>query len=161
MASVLTLDVSGAFDQMLKEWLTWILHQRGLPQAVYNWTFFFMSDRWTTLAFDRQESSAFQVTTDIPQGSPVFLILFLFYNMELLGRCANPHDGVGCLGFVDDVTLIAWGNPLRITAGGLLRPMLNVIGGLGVMARGSRLRNMSSCTSPAGRPSITRLPQSK
>ena len=68
-----------------------------------------MSDWWTTLAFDGQESPAFLIMTGIPQGSPLSLILFLFYNAELLARCANPHDGVGCLGFVDDITLIAWG----------------------------------------------------
>ena len=99
--------------------------------------------------------------TGIPQGSPLFPILFLFYNMELLERCANPHSGVGCLGFVDDVTLIAWGNPPRITVSGLLGSMLNVTGGRGVMARGSHLRNMSSCTSSASRSGITGLPQSK
>ena len=68
-----------------------------------------MSDRQTTLAFDGQESPAFSVMTGIPQGSPLSPILFLFYNAELLERCANPRSGVGCLGFVDDITLIAWG----------------------------------------------------
>ena len=44
VALVLALDVSGAFDRVLKEWLTWILRQRGLPRAVYNWVYSFMSD---------------------------------------------------------------------------------------------------------------------
>ena len=51
----------------------------------------------------------FPVMTGIPQGSSLSFILFLFYNVELLEQCANPHDGMGCLGFVDDITLIAWG----------------------------------------------------
>ena len=110
VASVLALDVSGAFDRVLKERLTWILHHRGLPRAAYNWVFSFMSDRWTTLAFNGQESQALPVKTGIPQGSPLSPILFLFYNAELLEHCTNPVRGVGCLGFVDDVTLIAWGN---------------------------------------------------
>ena len=109
MASVLTLDVSGAFDRVLKEQLIWALRQQGLPQAIYNWVFFFMSDQWIILAFDGQESPAFSVVTGIPQGSPLSLILFLFYNMKLLEQCANPHSEIGCLGFVDDITLIAWG----------------------------------------------------
>ena len=109
VASVLALDVSGAFDRVLKERLTWALRKKGLPRAVCNWVSSFMSDRWTTLAFDGQESPAFPVRTGIPQGSPLSPILFLFYNAELLERCANPHSGVGCVGFVDDVTLIAWG----------------------------------------------------
>ena len=44
--------------------------------------------------------------TGIPQDSSISLILFLFYNVELLEQCANPHDEVGCLGFVDDIMLI-------------------------------------------------------
>ena len=110
VVSVLALDVSGAFDRVLKERLTWTLHQRGLPRAIYNWVFSFMSDRQTTLTFDGQESQAFPVKTGIPQGSPLSPILFLFYNAELLERCANPLSGVGCIGFVDDVTLMAWGD---------------------------------------------------
>ena len=110
MASVLALDVSGAFDRVLKERLTWTLHHQGLPRAAYNWVFSFMSDRWTTLDFNGQESQAFPVKTGIPQGSPLSPILFLFYNAELLECCTNPLRGVGCLGFVDDVTLIAWGS---------------------------------------------------
>ena len=67
-----------------------------------------MSDQWTILTFDGQESPAFPVMTGIPQDSSLSLILFLFYNMELLERCANPCDEVRCLGFMDDVTLFAW-----------------------------------------------------
>ena len=109
VASVLALDASGAFDRVLKERLTWALRQKGLPRAVCNWVFSFMSDRQTTLMFDEQESPASPVATGIPQGSPLSPILFLFYNAELLERCANPQGGVGCVGFVDDITLIAWG----------------------------------------------------
>ena len=97
MASVLALDVSGAFDRVLKERLTW---------AIYNWVFSFMSDQWITLAFDEQESPAFPVVTGIPQGSSLSPILFLFYNTELLEQCANPHSEMKCLGFVNDITLI-------------------------------------------------------
>ena len=106
---VLALDVSGAFDRVLKERLFWALKQQGLPRAAYNWVFSFMLDRQTTLAFDGRESPAFPVLTGVSQGSPLSPILFLFYNAELLEWCAKPCNEVGCLGFVYDVTLIAWG----------------------------------------------------
>ena len=98
---------------MLKEQLTWILRQQGLPQAVYNWVSSFMSDRWTILAFDGQKSSAFLVMTGISQGSSLSLILFLFYNTELLEQCANSHSRMKCLEFVNDITLIAWGESIK------------------------------------------------
>ena len=93
VASVLALDVSRAFDRVLKEQLIWALRQRGLPQAVYNWVFSFMSDQQTTLAFDGQKSPAFSFMTGIPQGSPLSPILFLFYNAELFEWCANSCGG--------------------------------------------------------------------
>lgn len=113
IASVLALDVSGAFDRVIRDRLVWVMRTKGLPRMACNWVDSFMTDRFTTLSFGGQTSEAFPVRTGIPQGSPLSPILFLFYNAELLERCAEPRRGVSCIGFVDDVKLVAWGRTIE------------------------------------------------
>lgn len=61
------------------------------PRAACNWVYSFMSDKQTTLAFNGQECQVFQAKTGIPQGSHLSPIFFLFYNAELLEKCADPR----------------------------------------------------------------------
>ena len=56
--------------------------------------------------FDEKKSPAFLIIADISEGFSLFLILFLFYNTELLEQCVNSHSEMRCLGFVNDITLI-------------------------------------------------------
>ena len=98
VATVLALDISGAFDRVLKERLTWVLRKRGLPRAAYNWVLSFMSNRQTTLAFDGEESPVFPVLTGIPQGSPLSPILFLFYMQSYWSSAHVPRRALGVWG---------------------------------------------------------------
>jgi Reverse transcriptase (RNA-dependent DNA polymerase)/Endonuclease-reverse transcriptase len=109
VATVLSMDMSGAFDHVVRNRLVHILRQKGIPDSIVGWVKSFMSDRRTTLVFDGQESAPLDIAAGIPQGSPISPILFLFYNSELLEIC-NPRDmRVIGLGFVDDVNLLTWG----------------------------------------------------
>ena len=44
VATVLSLDISGAFDRVLKEQLHQILLRRGIPSSLAGWVLSFMSD---------------------------------------------------------------------------------------------------------------------
>ena len=65
LARIRATCISGAFNRVLKERLTWVLCKQGLPRAVYNWVLSFMSNQQTTLAFDGKESPVFPVLTGI------------------------------------------------------------------------------------------------
>ena len=108
VASVLSLDISGAFDRVQKERLYEILRKRGIPRYLAGFVLSFMSGRRTTLQLGEEETKAFEVLMGIPQGSSLSPILFLFYNAELLEVCQEPGK-VSNIGFVDDVNLITWG----------------------------------------------------
>lgn len=108
VASVLSMDMSGAFDHVVRERLIDILKLKRVPEFLVGWTSSFMSDRTTTLCFDNRESPPRDIAAGIPQGSPISPILFLFYNSELIDLC-NQHDlNARRIGFVDDVNVIAW-----------------------------------------------------
>jgi len=44
----------------------------------------FLTKQTTTLLVDSEESAPRQLAASVPQGSPLSLILFLFYNAPLL-----------------------------------------------------------------------------
>ena len=50
-----------------------------------------------------------QITSGIPQGSPLSGILYLFYNADLL-EDINPHDSSSSLGYIDDIGILVIGN---------------------------------------------------
>ena len=110
IATVLSLDVSRAFDQVLRDRLVHKIRRRRVPRSIYGQVDSFISNWRTTLAFNDQELEAFSLPGGIPQGSPLSPILFLFYNAELLKRCERRDLRVSAVGFIDDVNLIAYGD---------------------------------------------------
>ncbi|EDN08303.1 predicted protein [Histoplasma mississippiense (nom. inval.)] len=82
VASVLSLDMTGAYDKVLRERMVHILRRLGIPRDLVGWVASFMTNRKSTIAFEGQESDTFDIPAGIPQGSPLSPILFLFYNEE-------------------------------------------------------------------------------
>jgi hypothetical protein len=109
VVSMLSLDLSGAFDKVSHERLLEILLQKGLPYWIHDFTRGFLTDRRTTLLLDGQESEWIRTAVGIPQGSPLSPILFLIFASPLLDKINTiPGPTLG-LGFVDDTNLITWG----------------------------------------------------
>ena len=87
IATMLCLDMAGAFDNASHKRLIHILQNKQVPTRIVLWVESFMSDRWSSLTIDTQTSSLFPIQNGIPQGSPVSPILFLFFNEELVKIC--------------------------------------------------------------------------
>lgn len=109
VATVLSLDISGAFDRVIRERLIHVLRSRKTPRSICRWVNSFMLKRWTTLAFDDQETDDFLLPGGVPQGSPISPILFLFHNAELIGECGKYDSRLDRIGFVDDMNMVAFG----------------------------------------------------
>jgi Reverse transcriptase (RNA-dependent DNA polymerase) len=108
VASVLSFDISGAFDSVVPARLVDILRKKGFPFWILRFIASFTSDRETTLALPGGESEVFQIGGGVPQGSPLSVILFLFYNSELFNICRQQGAGVQGLGFADDFNALAY-----------------------------------------------------
>jgi hypothetical protein len=107
VASMLSLDMAGAFDNASYPRLLHILKIVGIPEWVVKWVESFLTYRRSTIRIDNYYSEQFVVPNGIPQGSPVSPILFLFYNRELIQLCNQTQRNASGTGFVDDANLLA------------------------------------------------------
>ncbi|EKG09366.1 Reverse transcriptase, partial [Macrophomina phaseolina MS6] len=105
VATLLQLDVSGAYDNVSHPRLLHNLRKRRIGDRALEWIRSFLSGRKTKLKLSDGAEACYGTPTGIPQGSPLSQMLYLFYNADLLETCAA--QGVMVIGYIDDVNLLA------------------------------------------------------
>lgn len=108
VASMLCLDISGAFDNVSHERLIYILRMKGLPQNTIRFIRSFLQDRTTCLRLGEYMDQPRAQETGIPQGSTLSPILFLFFASTLLPLLEGKN--VTAMGFVDDTNILVYGD---------------------------------------------------
>ena len=106
VASMLILDISGAFDNVSHDRLIHNIRDARLPQWVASYIRFFLTGRTTTFTLGAFEDRVRSTTSGIPQGSTLSPILFLFFASTLL-----PQLNAGAttaIGFVDDTNILTY-----------------------------------------------------
>ena len=109
VASLLSLDITGAYDRVVRSRLVHVLRAKGIPEQLAEWVGVFMTDRTSTLVLSGMETEERPISAGVPQGSPLSPILYLFYAAELLEACNSTTDRLSASAFVDDTTLLAYG----------------------------------------------------
>ncbi|OOQ82702.1 putative reverse transcriptase [Penicillium brasilianum] len=106
-ASMLLLDVAGAYDNVSHERLLYNIKQLRLGQFG-PWIASFLSNRSTRIKLPGYLSDSFPTPTGIPQGSPISPILFLLFNAPLITACGLRTGAAQSIGFgwVDDVAVL-------------------------------------------------------
>jgi ribonuclease HI/exonuclease III len=129
VASILFLDVEGAFPNAVTERLLHNLKKRRIPTIYINFIKQLLTGRRTKLKFDDFLSESIDILNGIGQGDPLSMILYILYNADLLD-IPTYEENEDSLGFVDDVALIAVGDDFTETTGRLERMMVEEGGGL-------------------------------
>jgi Reverse transcriptase (RNA-dependent DNA polymerase) len=88
IVSMLSLDLSGAFDKVSHARLLWIFRKKRLPEWTIGFVQGFLVDRKTQLTFSGFTSDIITTQTGIPQGSPLSSVLFLLFPATL--RSGGP-----------------------------------------------------------------------
>ncbi|KAF4907992.1 putative RNA-directed DNA polymerase from transposon X-element [Colletotrichum viniferum] len=103
-STLLSLDISGAYDHVNRPELLRILVRKGMPDWIVNFIWSFLSDRRTMFRFPGYVSEEFFVNTGIPQGSPLSPILFVFFSAPMLEKFDRLHPDLNIFAFsyVDD-----------------------------------------------------------
>ena len=88
VATVLSMDMAGAFDNISHARLLYNLRKCGIPAQFMNWVSSFLKDRTTNLKIGNYLFEQLNVNTSIPQDSKISPILFLYFNVDLLDAAA-------------------------------------------------------------------------
>jgi hypothetical protein len=128
VASVLFLDIEGAFPNAVTDQLLHNMKVRRLPRAMIDFTEQVLMGRQTRLQFDNFKSDWFPVTNGISQGDPLLMILYIIYNADLVDVAKNHSKSKSTLAFVDDTAFIAVGSSFQ-EMHRILSNMLNRPGG--------------------------------
>ena len=115
VASVLFLDVQGAFPNVVKEVLIHNMRIRGVPQKYIQVTERILTGRKTKLSFNDFVSSSIHINNSNNQGRPLSMIYYVFYNAGLLEISPPTAKDKIQFGYVDDVALLAIGDDLAET----------------------------------------------
>lgn len=111
VASVLFLDIEGAFPNAITACLLHNMHSCQIPSAIVDFTEQVLTGRKTQLRFNGHTSDWIPINNGIGQGGPLSMILYIIYNSDLVDITNQP---IGrqvpkelTLAFVDDTTLVA------------------------------------------------------
>jgi ribonuclease HI len=129
VASVLFLDVEGAFPNAVTEKLIHNLRKRRIPEVYTKFVKQLLTNRRTKIKFDDYTSETINITNGIGQGDPLSMILYIMYNADLLEVIGNEAKE-DAIGYVDDVALLAIGTDFEETTLRLRNMMTKQDGGL-------------------------------
>ena len=114
VASILFLDVEGAFPNAVTAKLLSNLKKRRIPEVYIKFITQLLTNRRTKIKFDDFTSESIEITNGIGQGDPLSMLLYIIYNADLLEITDNDQME-SALGYVDDIALIAIGNDFEET----------------------------------------------
>jgi hypothetical protein len=98
--TMVTLDVQGAFNALLKNRLLHRMAQQGWPQRTILFIDSFLTDRRVQVRLGQVTTPSYPVACGTPQGSPLSPVLYTLYLAELLSIDTERR-----FGYADDICL--------------------------------------------------------
>ena len=114
VASILFLNVEGAFPNVVTDRLIHNLGRRKIPAIYMTFIKQLLTRRRIRLKFDDFISESINILNGIGQGDPLSMILYILYNADLL-EITGDEEHEDSLGYVDDIALIVIGENVEET----------------------------------------------
>ena len=109
ITGALLMDVAAAFPSVARGCLLRKMRNAGIDECLVGWTDSFMRNRRVAMSLDGQEGEEMEVTTGLPQGSPVSPVLFAIYIAEIHQAVEDQIEDCQGISFVDDITWLVEG----------------------------------------------------
>ena len=111
VVTLLLLDVSEVYDKISHLRLLHNLRKRSIDPNIIKWVESFLFNRITVLKTSEHTISRTPIAMGIPQESSLSLILYLFYNSDLIDTYNTRIDlNIIVINFVDDIDLLTVDN---------------------------------------------------
>jgi hypothetical protein len=108
--SLLTLDISGYFNNINHQRLILTLRTLGFPDRICSWLESYLSQRSVTFRIDNQDCSPILLSpVGVPQGSPLSPILSSIYTLPVL-RALDHFHNITVKAFIDDFSILTFSN---------------------------------------------------
>lgn len=108
MTSLLSLNDESAFDNVTHNKLLHDIRKRRVLKLLLEFVKNFLKDRRITIIVDDYTTTKRNVKIDISQSFSLSLILYLFYNVDLLETCDDIKLRINSIEFVDDVNILTY-----------------------------------------------------
>jgi ribonuclease HI len=105
VASLLSLDVKGAFPSTAVDRLLHNMKRRKIPEDVVTWMERRLAGRKTTLTFDDFTSQPFTIDNGLDQGDPFSQIAYIIYNSDQIDTLRSREGEHGML-YIDDSNVL-------------------------------------------------------
>ncbi|KAM3450576.1 hypothetical protein NHJ6243_009779 [Beauveria neobassiana] len=112
VATLVTEDVMGAFDAILRNRMILCLRQQGWPDFLVRWIASFLLDRLASVRFQDATTPSARLRCGLPQGSPISPILYILITAAIyfLSGAAQRY------GYADDTAMLFIGDSLEGTS---------------------------------------------
>ncbi|OAA60200.1 reverse transcriptase [Akanthomyces lecanii RCEF 1005] len=111
VATLVTMDVEGAFDAILRNRLILQLRKQGWPDFLVRWLAMFLTHRLASVRFEDAIAETLELLCGIPQGSPLSPILYLLATAALYALPGATQR----YGYADDTAMLFVGDTLDET----------------------------------------------
>ena len=98
------LNVKGVFDNVFHVRLLHNLKKRDINKRIIKWIQSFLDDRLTIIIMSKKKSFRYEIKTGILQRSPIFSILYFFYNINIVDIC--KEKGYLTSIYINDVNVL-------------------------------------------------------
>ncbi|POS85079.1 hypothetical protein EPUL_003411 [Erysiphe pulchra] len=106
VASLLSLGISGVFDNISHKRIVHNLREKGIPRRICAFVKSFLVERTTSIVLGSFKGEQMPNSTGIPQGSSLSQNLFLFFVNTLFPLLQTISTAA--VGFVDDTNILTW-----------------------------------------------------
>lgn len=128
VATVLLLDIEGAFPHAVTEKVTHSLRKRRVPEMYTKMIGNMLSNRKTKLKFNDYTSDFINIDNGIGQGCPLSMLIYIIYNSELIEIPQTRNEDSA--GYVDDSYVYAEATTFKNTVATVKNMMERPKGGL-------------------------------
>jgi len=108
VVSLLSLNEKSAFDNVMHSRLLYNIKKRKVSRLLLKFVKNFLKDQRITITIDDYMMMKCSVNINISQNSSLLLILYLFYNANLLEACDNIKLRTNFTNFVNDINILTY-----------------------------------------------------